>query len=120
MNDLKTKAALDQADELFSTAAEELYRPEEDVVPYMVCSTAYKSVGKYLTAFLLKNDIEIHNSMPMETLLKLCRDIDPRFGNLNLDPLLQPTENEKVWTNMRTVRQFIDLASQTRTLVSNE
>lgn len=120
MNDLKTKSVLEQADELFHSATEELCRPEEDVVPYMVCSSAYKSVNKYLTGFLLQNDIEIHNSMSMDVLLKLCRDIDPRFKDLNLDPLLQNTEDEKVWTNMGTVRQFIDLATKTRMLVSRQ
>lgn len=117
MNDLKTKSTLEQADELFFSAKEELCRPEEDVVPYMVCHAAYKSVGKYLTGFLLKNDIEIHNSMSLEVLLKLCQDIEPRFKELNMDPLLQSTNNEKIWTNMGTVDTFMDIASQTRALV---
>jgi len=119
MNDLKTKSTLEMAEELFQTATEELCRPEEDVVPYMVCSAAYKSVNKYLIAFLLKNDIEIHSTMSMEVLLKLCRDIDPRFKELNLDPMLQSTDDEKIWTNMGTVRKFIDIATQTRQLVGS-
>ncbi len=117
MNDLKTKSMLEQADELFLSAKEELCRPEEDVVPYMVCNAAYKSVSKYLTGFLLKNDIEIHNSMSLDVLLKLCQDIDPRFKELNMEPLLQSTNNEKIWTNMAIVDQFMDLATQTRTLI---
>ncbi len=117
MNDVKTKSIIEQAEELYASAREELCRPEEDVVPYMVCSTAYKSVNKYLTGFLLRNDIELHNSISMDKLLKLCREIDPGFNNLDLSPMLESTDNDKIWTNMGTVNRFIELAAQTRGLV---
>ena len=117
MFDAKIKTTLDQANELFDAAKEELCRPEEDVVPYMVCSNAYKSVNKYLTGFLMQNGIEIHNSLSMEKLLNLCRDIDPRFEDLSLRYMYNTKLREDVWVNMDTVRKFIDIATQTRKLV---
>ena len=117
MHNQKVKITMDQADELFLTAQEELSRPEEDVVPYMVCRNAFKSVNKYLTGFLLKHGMEIHASMSLEVLLNQCREIDPRFNNLNLDPLYSTSEQEDVWMDMDTVKEFIGLATQTREMV---
>lgn len=117
MHNQKVKTTLDQADELFMTAQEELSRPEEDVVPYMVCRNAFKSVNKYLTGFLLKHGMEIHASMSLEVLLDRCREIDPRFNGLNLDPLYSTNEQEDVWMDMDTVKEFIGLATLTREMV---
>ena len=117
MFDQKVKSTLDQADELFNAAKEELCRPEEDVVPYMVCKNAYKSVDKYLTGYLMQNGIEIHNSMPLDRLINLCRDVDPKFNDLNVDPLIHTRNPEDIWVSMETVRKFIDLATQTRNMV---
>ncbi len=120
MYDQKIQHTLDSADVHFNAAKEELCRPEEDVVPYMVCNNAYKAVGKYLTGFLLKNGIEIHNSMSLDVLLNLCRDVDPKFKDLHLSPLMHTAHPEDVWVNMHTVRKFIDLATQTRLMVGVE
>ena len=117
MHNQKVKITMDQADELFLTAQEELSRPEEDVVPYMVCRNAFKSVNKYLTGFLLKYGMEIHASMSLDVLLNRCREIDPRFNSLNLDPLYSTSEQEDVWMDMDTVKEFIGLATQTREMV---
>ncbi|MCA6074039.1 hypothetical protein [Fulvivirga sedimenti] len=120
MYDQMIQTTLESADELYYAAKEELCRPEEDVVPYMVCNNAYKSVGKYLTGYLLKKGIEIHSSMSPDVLLNLCRDVDSRFNDLHLSPLMHTDNPEDVWVNMDTVRKFIDLATQTRMLVGVE
>ena len=120
MYDQKAKTTLDQADELFLTAQEELSRPEEDVVPYMVCRNAFKSVNKYLTGFLLQHGMEIHASISLEVLLERCREIDARFKDLNLDLLYNTSEAEDVWLDMDTVKDFIHLATQTREMVAKQ
>ena len=117
MYEQKAQTALIQADELFKNAQEELTRPEEDVVPYSVCRNAFKSVNKYLSVYLLRHGIDIHASMSLDVLLNRCREIDPKFGDLNLDPLYSTSEPEDVWMDMDTVKEFIDLASQTRSMV---
>lgn len=120
MHDKKAQTTLEQADQLFHTAQEELSRPEEDVVPYMVCRNAFKSVNKYLTGFLLKHGMEIHASMSLELLLDRCREIDPKFERLNLAPLYSTSVQEDVWMDMETVKEFIGLATQTREIVGTE
>ncbi|MDH3708297.1 MAG: hypothetical protein OER04_00340 [Cyclobacteriaceae bacterium] len=117
MYDQKAQTAIVQADELFQIAQNELSRPEEDVVAYSVCRNAFKSVNKYLSGFLLRHGIDIHASMSLDVLLNRCREIDPRFNKLNLDPLYSSSEPEDVWMDMETVKEFIDLATQTRAMV---
>ena len=117
MHDKKAQTTLNQADQLFLTAQEELSRPEEDVVPYMVCRNAFKSVNKYLTGFLLKHGMDIHASMSLELLLDRCREIDPKFNSLNLAPLYSTSEQEDVWMDMDTVKEYIRLATKTREMV---
>ena len=117
MFDQKVKNTMDQAEELFNAAKEELCRPEEDVVPYLVCRNAYKSVDKYLTAYLMQNGIEIHNSLTLDRLQNMCSEVNPEFSGLDLQAMLHTRKPEDIWVNMETVRKFIDLATQTRLLV---
>jgi hypothetical protein len=118
MFDQKAQNALIQADQLYQTAQEELSRPEEDVVAYSVCRNAFKSVNKYLSGFLLKHGMDIHASMSLDILLNRCREIDPKFNSLNLDPLYSSSEPEDVWMDMDAVKEFIALATQTRKMVA--
>lgn len=114
MTILDPKPILAEADVLLSTAKEELCRPDEDVVQYMVCKHAYKAIEKYMAGFLVKNGVRIHNSLSIPDLLNQCRTIDPKFKQLNLDPLTRAGDPEDLWMNMKTAKEFIHLAEQTR------
>lgn len=117
MNDPKAQTTLNQADELFDCAKEELARPEEDVVGYLVCHNAFKSVERYLTAYLMEHGRAIYSSMSIEEMMAECRAIDIKFNDLNLDALFKTKLNEDVYMDMSTVNHFITLAEQTRWLV---
>ena len=119
MDDLKTKTTYDQADELYQNAQEEYSRPEEDVVPYSVCRGAYKAVNKYLTGYLMKNGMDVHASMSLETLLSHCKEINNEFHNLNLDLMYNTEDQENVFMDVKTVRRYLSLADQTRQLVGD-
>ncbi|SDA38975.1 HEPN domain-containing protein [Algoriphagus alkaliphilus] len=114
MTVLDPKPILAEADILLEKAKEELCRPDEDVVKYMVCKHAYKAIEKYMAGFLVKNGVRIHNSLSINDLLHQCRSIDPDFKKLNLDPLTRAGYPEDLWMNMKTANEFIDLAEQTR------
>lgn len=115
------KTVLDQADELFDTAREELFKPEEDVVYYMVCQNAFKSIHKYLTWYLLKNGTNLPDDATLEALLKQCREIDNTFNNLELAPLLISSGDEDdVWVDIETAKEFMELAAQTRNMVAQK
>lgn len=114
----EVKTVLDQANELFDTAREELFKPEEDVVHYMVCQNAFKSVQRYLTAFLLKNGIDLPDTVSLEVLLNRCREIDNAFNHLDLRPLLHASDEDDVWVDIETAKEFLELAAQARKIVA--
>ncbi|MFC4870933.1 hypothetical protein [Negadavirga shengliensis] len=118
MKDIKPQKTLDEAEELFDLAKEELCRPEEDVVHYMVCSNSYKAISKYLAGFLMKNILKNQTSLSIEDLLRQCREVDPEFKKLDLAPLTHQKNPEDVWMNMDTAREFMMLAEKTRALVN--
>ncbi len=117
MYEQKAQTAISQAEEMYRNAQEELARPEEDVVPYSVCRNAFKSVNKYLSGYLLQHGVDIHASMSLDALLSQCQAINPKFNDLNLDPLYSTSEPEDVWMDMDVVKEYIDIASKTRAMV---
>ena len=119
MKDPKANSTIAQANELFEYAEQELSRPAEDVVGYLVCHNAYKSIDKYLSAFLMENGHHLNASTSIENMLNECRLIDPRFKELNLDVLYKTKVKEDVYMDMTTVRHYMSMASQTRKLISN-
>lgn len=117
MNDLKSHNIIVEADDMLDLAREELFRPEEDVVNYMVCKNAYKAISKYLAGFLMQKGIDIPTSLSIGDLLQRCREVGPEFKNLDLTPLSHQENPEDIWMNMDTAREFMGLAGKTRDLV---
>ncbi len=114
------KTTLEQADEYFNSAQEELFKPEEDIVHYMVCKGAYKAIQNYLIGYLLNHDLTLEPRATLQELLQLSRNIDARFNDLNLDLLYNAHEEEDVWMDYGTAREFMNLAIQTKELIGRE
>lgn len=117
MNDQEFKTTFGQAEEHFSSAKEELCRPEEDVVPYSVCRHSYNSVLHYLTGYLRAHGNAADESSELHEILISCRKIDSKFDYLNLSKLYHPTDSEDVWMNIDMANDFIKLAEKTRKMV---
>lgn len=117
MNELKSQSTLSEAEEMLNTAQEELCRPEEDVVHYNVCKHAYKAIEKYMTAYLIQHGVHIQNSTSIKELLNQCRNIDPNFKDLDLNPLMDAEHVDRLMVNLHTALEFIKIAKQTRSLV---
>lgn len=117
MTVLDPQPILSEADVLLDKAKEELCRPDEDVVHYMVCRHAYKAIEKYMAGFLVKNGVRIQNSTSINDLLRQCRTIDPAFEKLNLNPLTRAGDPQDLWMNKHTANEFIHLAEQTKNQV---
>ena len=114
------KLALDKADNLLSRANNELCKPEEDVVPYSICQSAYYAIVNYLGSFLLENGIEFQESDSVSDLIQKCRDVDGKFNDLHLAPLYNPTQTEDVWMNLDAANDYIAMAENTRKFVLGE
>lgn len=117
MNEI-AQSTLEQARLHFENAREESARPEEDVVPYSVCSHAYKAVQHYLTGFLQQHGAQVHTTNPLDALLIECRKVDVRFNELDLTAMMHAEDPEDVWMNIDVMRDYLYLADKTRNMVT--
>lgn len=117
MNLELTHPTLEQAELNFQDAMEEYSRPAEDVVPFMVCDSAYKAVINYFKAFIEMKEGALHYSDSPRILLSECRILDPRFNELNIDLFDFRDKNDDVFMDMTIVRRYINIMSFTRRLV---
>lgn len=110
------RTTLEQADIYFENAREEAARPEEDVIPYSVCRHAYKAVSHYLTGYLQHHGKHITTTLSLDELLEECRKVNDQFNDL--DCTLMNTKDPEEWMNMDVMKQYYQLAKQTRQIVT--
>jgi HEPN domain-containing protein len=74
----KANQLFDKAIEKLIEANEELCRPEEDVVSFMVCKNAQFAIENFLIGFLLHNAVVPNSKSTINELYEQCRAIDCR------------------------------------------
>ena len=74
----------DEAIKKLDQANQELYRPEEDVVTFLVCQNAHLAIENFLKGFLLQNNKEVPNNMTIESLYEQCKTINKNFEEIDL------------------------------------
>jgi HEPN domain-containing protein len=71
--------------EKMKEANRELYRPEEDVVSYMVCKNAQIAVQNYLRGYLLRSGIQTKKEDTLDDLYRQCLELNGNFKEVNLN-----------------------------------
>ena len=112
-NQIKTK--FEQADQFLEAAQSELNRPAEDVVPYMVCRSARKSISHYLKGFLLKHGNDFDEEDTVENLLDKCQTINTSFHSFDLGPITF-SRDEEFSAEFDQMKSCIDLAAYAKQL----
>ena len=86
-----TQFTEDKANSLYETAIQklkeandELCRPAEDVVSFMVCQNSHIAIDNYLKGFLLENSIETDASTSVDKLYEQCKAVNRNFEKVNL------------------------------------
>jgi HEPN domain-containing protein len=74
----------DEAIQKMKQASKELYRPEEDVVSYLVCKNAQSAIHNFLKGYLLREGIQTEAHETIENLYNRCLKINERFEKVNL------------------------------------
>lgn len=84
---MKTKAPnlFDEAVQMLQEANNELCRPEEDVVSYLVCKNSQYAIENFLKGFLLKNGIEPAGKENINSLYKKCVKLNNKFKQIELN-----------------------------------
>lgn len=73
-----------EANSKMKQASNELYRPEEDVVSYLVCKNAQSAIQSFLKGYLVKNGIETEENATINEMYGRCIKINQRFEKVNL------------------------------------
>lgn len=65
-------------------ANEELCRPEEDVVSYLVCKNSQNAIENFLKGYLLSRGIDPQDYENINNLYEQCVAVNPKFKSLDL------------------------------------
>jgi len=74
------KMAVDQLND----ANDELFRPKEDVVSFLVCQNAQHAIENYLRGYLYEHDVDASLFITIDSLYQQCKKINRKFEDINL------------------------------------
>ena len=118
----KAKSIIAQGDQFLDLAQQEMFKAEEDAVPYMICSNARQSLVKYFSAFLVNHDIEDELPQSVTQLHEMCKKRDARFNELEMDNLgcSDQTHDVAYCTDLNKVKICVDIAKKAKQLLEEE
>ncbi len=70
--------------EKLKEANEELCRPEEDVVAFMVCKNSQVAINNFLRGYLMENEVFPEPDQTIDSLYERCKGINPNFEKIDL------------------------------------
>jgi len=84
-----SKQLFEEATEMLDSINQEINRPVEDSVGYLICQRAKHSVGKLLSSFILSKGGSLgeDDDLTPSILLEKCTEIDPAFKNIPISTL---------------------------------
>lgn len=80
----KAKKLFENATKKLNEANEELFRPKEDIVSYLVCKNSQYAIENYLKGFLLKNSVDPTEYKTIDSLFEACKKINQAFEKVDL------------------------------------
>lgn len=122
----KANQLFDEAIEKLNRANEEICRPEEDVVSFMVCKNAQFAIENFLIGFLLQNGIVPGCQATIDELYEQCKGIEKNFEKLDISAIECRShhhlngrscgETEKVSKCLQTADQLEDFLRKNKTI----
>ena len=82
--DKKQKIHFEDAQEKLQVANKELFKPEEDVVTYLVCKNSQSAIEAFLKGYINHCGFVTHENETLEGLLDRCIALDGKFRKINL------------------------------------
>lgn len=121
MND-KANKLFDDAIEKLNEANEELFRPEEDIVSFVVCKNSQFAVENFLKGFLLKNGVDPSRYKTIDSLYEQCKLINKNFKKVNLSDFECKSHNldSRYCNEVSTVSNCFDVADSLDTFLRKE
>ena len=115
----KAQHQFDLAKNKLKIANEELFKPEEDVVSYLVCKNSQYAIEAYLKGYLNHRGFETHDKETLEGLLERCKSLDPKFAKFELGVLdcKNSTIDSRYCQEVSKVSSCFDTADKLDTLL---
>ncbi|MCK4562005.1 MAG: HEPN domain-containing protein [Flavobacteriaceae bacterium] len=85
--DKKAKNHFNTAKDNLKDANEELFKPEEDVVSYLVCKSSQQAIENYLKGYLSLRGFETNNDETLQSLLDRCKSLDSKFNHVDIETI---------------------------------
>lgn len=104
-------------------ANKELFKPEEDIVTYLVCKNSQFAVENYLKGYLLKKGVEPSENETIDSLYEKCKKINNRFENVDLSDFSCKSSHDlesKVCNTVSKVNKCFDAADELDTFLRRE
>ena len=73
-----------KAKEKLKVANQELFKPNEDVVSYLVCKNSQVAIEGFLKGYLNHRGFVTHDEEHLEGLLNRCRALEPKFNRIDM------------------------------------
>ena len=74
----------DEAVQMLKDAGDELYRPKEDVVSFLVCKNSQFAIQNFLRGYLLQHGFETTEEDTIDALFNKCKSINKNFEKVDL------------------------------------
>lgn len=124
MGTLQINDSLKKAVQNLQLVEFELNRPSEDVVTLSVCLKARQYMSAMMQLFLSGNLIDYKEGESLDSLLNLCKAVEPEFESINLSKVfcceLNSTECENSYClSLEKVNDCLETANQVKLIVLN-
>jgi len=118
----RSKVFYKNATEKLRKANDELFRPEEDIVPYSVCKNSQFAIESYLKGYLLENEVDISTLDTMDKLLEQCKHINKKFEKIDLSDIVCKAHkiDTRYCDSIKKVSDCFDAADSLDTLLRQE
>lgn len=85
--DEKAKDHFEKAQNHLKGANYELFKPEEDVVSYLVCKNSQSAIENYLKGYLNGRGFETNENETIQNLLNRCKSLDNKFNRVDISTI---------------------------------
>ncbi len=112
----------DEAVKKLRQANEELGRPEEDVVSYLVCRNSQFAIENFLKGYLLSKGKDSQGTRKISTLYEQCLALNPKFGELDLSGFTCKSyaPDSRSCSDSEKVSKCYEIASKINDFISQE
>ena len=87
MKDPKASEHFDKAAKDIRDANQELYKPEEDVVSFVVCNNSLGAIENYLKGYLASRGYTTSSEETIGQLMERCRMLDKNFHKIQIEAI---------------------------------